>query len=228
MQKQALSVKDFHDLTLRLDLLRYREMKVVFADAQGDIKRAFQGYDNMDVDLENLLGIRLALENKTLQSCAVLTPRLMDRVFESDDLAALRENVVREFGADIWPEGETLDFTHLVKILAATQEALAVREKTITGSISSLRWDFEEATERQRIEAVRQSGLVNIYSRLSATLVHLAENGAGPGSFAAVEVSPPLRSAGEYAFAQAELKRPVSLILPELRLHLDGNRPVLQ
>lgn len=225
MQKQPLSMQDFRDRAVKLDLLRCRGINVVFANAHGDIKQAFQGYDNMGVDLENLLGIRIALENGALQN-AVSMSQHMGELLNKDDLDLLRQNVVQEFGAQIWPEGEMLGFNRFLEIMIAAQESLAAKEQTIINSVRSLRWDFEEATAPERIEAVCQFGPVNAYNRLRETLVHLVNNGAEPGSFAAVDVSPPLTSEEEYKFALAEIRQG-SLLLPEIPLQFDS-RPVLQ
>lgn len=225
MSTAPLTLAQFDETVRRLEALRYREVQLVLADAQGAPLRAFQGYDALKTDLAGILGIRIAFENKALQTAAVLKPDTLESQFDAEDLAALRENVAREFGADLWPSHQKLDFVVLMRVLEATQKALAEKEKIILGSPRGLQWDFEERTKDRQIEAVRTCNLVGVYDRLSATLVHLIENRPDADSSAHILIRPITRLE-EFDFAVADVALPGSWILPEIGLD-EARQPML-
>lgn len=170
-----VEIEDYMKAIRALEGLKHKEIKVtsIYGDSA---KSSFRGYDKASIELENLASVRIALSSPKLSHAAVFNSSGMANQFNLDDIDALRQNVVKEFGSDIWAENEDLDFSRMMNILDACNKALEEKRNIIVKGPKELRWEFEEASLDARIAAIQECNLVGPYERLKKTLIQLADN----------------------------------------------------
>ena len=170
-----VDIEDYMQAIRALEGLKHKEIKVTSINGEEAIN-SYRGYDRATIDLENLASVRIAFSAPKLSEAAVFNSSGLAEQFDLDDLAALRQNVITEFGEEIWPKDEQLDFVRMMQIMDACNKALEEKRSKIVKGPKELRWEFEDASLDARIAAINECDLIAPYERLKNTLIKLADD----------------------------------------------------
>lgn len=197
-----VDIEDYMQALRALEGLKHKEIKVT--SLYGDeASNSYRGYDKATIELDNLASVRIAMSAPQLSHAAVFNSSGLAQQFDLDDLDALRQNVVTEFGEKIWPEGEELDFTRMMEILNACNVALEEKRKKILEGPKELRWEFEQASLEERVKAIQECELIGPYERLKNTLIQLADDDLITDAFVQLRS---VSSFDEFKFADGEIE----------------------